>query len=492
MNWPTSASRLASVSLLAVSLLGLATGCEKASDLGLELPGTSPITASYLDLPVTASTVRQQPVETVKADHILVGRVRDSFVGTTAASGFLNLLVISSDTVPSTFTALRLDSAVISLPFDQIYGSAAQPLRLDLKDLQQPLDERAVYNSASTVATGTSLLTNFEAPLNRNRLVKQRIASGNSGDTTTTVTTALVPDRVVRIRMQKYPATATLANSVFTALKDGTPSQSKLDAVWKGLALQPSAGHLGSIAGFTSNTSANVSFYYTGTSATGKVRTRQYRLLLAHGLSTVPGKYFTQVNTDLSGTALAGLTTAQSTLPPSATNGFTYAQEGTGLATRIEFQGLDNLRNNAELAINRAELLIPVKQFSNGLFSYPNGLYLYEVNSANQVLTRTVGATVAERMVQQEGLDKNGARLTPTRTDFPVAASIPAGQDPVQYYSVSITEYLQAYLQNRLDGELPSGLILSPILRANLSLGLSRAQLDANNIKLRVYYSKLR
>lgn len=493
MNWPASASRLASVSLIAVSVLGLTAGCEKASDLGLELPGTSPITAQYLDLPVTASTVRQQPLETVRANHILVGRLRDTYVGTTTASGFLNLLVIPGDTVPSTFVDQRLDSVVMILPFDQVYGSTAQPLRLDVRTLQQPLDERAVYNSTSVVPTNTTLIAGYAAPLNRNRVVKQRVTSGNgASDTTTTVITTTTPDRVVRLRMLRYPAAATLANAAFAALRDGTPSQSRLDAVWKGLALQPAANHTGNIVGFNSNASASVNFYYRGTTTDGKVRTRLYRLVMAHGLSSAPGKYFTQLATDLSGTPLAALSSTQSTLAPAASEGFTYAQEGTGLGTRIEFQGLDELRNRADLTINRAELLIPVKSYSNAVFPYPSGLYLYEINGANQVLTRTVGVTTGERIVQAEGFTQAGQRISPAGLGTPAVATVPSGQEPVQNYAVPITEYLQAYLQNRLDGELPAGLLLSPTLRSSTTLGLSRAQLDAANIKLRVYYTELR
>ncbi|MCA8833052.1 DUF4270 domain-containing protein [Hymenobacter sp. BT728] len=481
-------------------LLGLVTGCEKANDLGLELPGTSPITANYLDLPVSASTVRQQPIETIKADHVLVGRLRDMYVGTTTAAAYLNMQVLPSsltnDTIPATFTAQRLDSAVLFVPFDRVYGTASQPLQYDLQTLAQPLDERTVYTSTSTGATGTTLLTNQLAPLNRYRTVKQRVASGNSTDTTTTVITTSIPDQVLRIRMLRNSSTATLANQVFNALKDGTPTQSKLDAVLSGFAIKPSASHQGNIVGFNAGSNASIIFYYTGTTTSGtvtKVRPHFYRVWFAHSNSSTPGKYFTQLSTDLSGTPFAGLTTTQSQLPAVASGGYTYAQGGTGLATRIEFQGLDNLRNNTDISINRAELLLPVKQNSNGLFPYPGGLYLYEANSQNEILTRTVGATTYDRLVPAEGA-VGSVRLTPTSAGPGTAAQAvtPTGQDPIQYYAVPLTEYLQAYLQNRLDGELPSGLLLSPTLRSNLTLNLNRAQLDANNIKLRVYYSKLR
>ncbi|MFD2786840.1 DUF4270 family protein [Hymenobacter rubripertinctus] len=500
MNWPTSASRLASVSLCAVGLLSFATSCEKANDLGLDLPGTSPISATYLDLPLRASTVRQQPVQTVKADQFLVGRLQDAYVGTTTASTFMNLLALSSpDSLPAKYTALRLDSVILNLPFDQVYGSAARPLRLDLLPLQRPLDERTIYTSESSAATDNALLTGFEAPLNRNKTVKQRVQSGNSTDTTTTVITVQVPDRTIRIPFLKSAGTAALANSLFVAMQNAAFGQSGLDAIWKGFLLQPANGHTANIVGFPRTPSARVVFYFRGTSADGKVRARNYSLYLASlpplTGSYSDGKYFTQITTSFAGTALAGLT-PQTALPSAATNGLTYVQEGVGLATRIEFQGLDALRDDATLAINRAELLIPIKQFSNGLFPYNSGLYLYEVNDANQPLIRTSGVSTAERLIQVEGIVKlsNGStfRASPTTVGAPAAATFPLGQNPAQYYTVSVTEYLQAYLQNRLDGELPTGLLLSPILRSATSLNLNRAQLDANEFKLRVYYSKLR
>ena len=496
MNWPTSASRLASVSLFAVGLLGLTTACEKANDLGLDLPGTSPISATYLDLPLKAYTVRQQPVQTVKADHFLVGRLRDSYVGTTTASSFLNLLAIANpDSLPSKFTTPILDSVVLFLPFDQVYGSAAQPLRLDLLPLQQPLDARTVYTSESSAPTGTALVTGFSAPLNRDVRVRTPVAT-SSGVNDTINTTQ--PDRNIRIRLQRYPNAASLTAALFQAMQSGTFNQSTLDGIWKGIALQPSASHTGNVVGFYRTSSAQIRFYFQGTDAAG---VKRKHLSYAIYLASVPplagssdGKYFTQLTTDLSGTPLTGLT-VQNPLSSSTTNGLTYVQEGVGLGTRIEFQGLDALRDNANLAINRAELLIPIKQFSNGLFPYASGLYLYEVNDANQPLIRTSGASTAERLVQQEGVISTSSgsfRATPTTVGAPASATFLGGQNPAQYYSVSITEYLQAYLQNRLDGELPTGLLLSPILRSATSLNLNRTQLDANGFKLRVYYSKLR
>ncbi|MBX0291919.1 DUF4270 domain-containing protein [Hymenobacter sp. HSC-4F20] len=494
MNWPASASRLPSVSLFAVSLLVLAS-CEKANDLGLELPGTSPITSQYLDLPVATYTVRQQPVETVNSDYVLVGRLRDSKVGTTTAQGFLNLQYNATlsppDSLPS--KTARLDSVVFSLGFNQVYGTTSQPLRFNFATLQQPLDARTVYNSASAGPSSTVLLTNIAAPLNREIKVWQQLSTNTTNNRDSVQVT--VVDKVLRLRLLKYPATTTLANSTFAALQDASFNQDKLDAVWKGILLTPTANFADNIVAFSRSFNSRVVFYFSGTNASGKNWNRHAYSLVAGPLPanalTAGPKYFTQITTDLSGTPLASLTTSAQQVSSAATDEYTYLQDGTGLATRLEFQGLQALTNKPELAVNRAELLLPIQQNTNGLFPYPANVFLYEANASNQVLTRAVGATSYERLVQAEGVVQN-VRITPTSVGSPASAVLYPSYDAPQYYSVPLTEYLQAYLQNRLEGELPSALLLSPILRTDASLTLNRAQLDAKNIKLRVYYSNLR
>lgn len=510
MNWPTSAGRRVPVSLLSLALLGLATGCDKTDELGLELPGAAPITSTYLDLPVNASTVRTGVVQTVKGNSVLVGRIRDSFVGTTTAAAALNLLVLPAlsplDSLPAKFADARLDSAVFRLAFDQVYGSAAQPLRLDVLPLVTPLDDRTVYNSATTVATGNALVSNYPAVLNRDRVI--RVKPSNSPDSISDVS----PDRLIRIPLLKSAGAAPVINAVFAAMKaNASFNQSTLDGLLKGLVVQPTAAHTGNVVGFprkTLNSSPDRITFYFRTGAEGKRRT--YSIFLANLQPEVgfsDGRYYTQLTTDFAGGSLAGLS-GQTVLPSSATNNLTYVQEGVGLTTRLEFQGLDALRNDATLAINRAELIIPVKPLSNGLLPYPNGLYLYEVNDVNQVLTRQNGATAVDRLVQQEDPVRtdNGLFLPPAGgVGFPATARIPVGQNPTQFYTVGISEFLQMLLQNRFNAgeQAPSGLLLSPVLRNGQglqireqvgsvgNLNLNRAQLDAANIRLRVYFSKL-
>jgi hypothetical protein len=434
-------------------------------------------------------------VETIKADRFLVGRVRDNKIGVTTAKSFLNMQIgMPSDSLPSKYTETKLDSVVLSLGFDQVYGTAAKPLRFDLLQLQQPLDERTVYNSQSQVATSGPLVSDFAGVLNRDRSVRQAVA----GSTTDSVTVR-VPDRVIRLRLLRYPQAAAFATSTFAAMNGSTFDQARLDAVIKGLALVPTANGQAddNVVGFSRNYDTRLAFYFHGKPAGKTVSTPHvYAVYFGNNPNQLPAdaKFFTQLSTTLA-LPLSGLATPFQQVPASATSGETYLQEGVGLGTRIEFQGLDDLKNNNQLNINRAELQIPIKQFTNGLFPYTANVYLQEVNSSNQVLTRLVGATEAERLVQAEVItDANGNQVVvpPTAVGSPAAAALYPSYAEPQYYTVPLTSYLQAYLLNRLDGELPSGLIISPILRTSSSLTLNRTTLDASGIKLRVYFSQLK
>jgi hypothetical protein len=146
--------------------------------------------------------------------------------------------------------------------------------------------------------------------------------------------------------------------------------------------------------------------------------------------------------------------------------------------------------NTPGLIINRAELRVPVKPFSNALFPNPRYIYAVEADANNKALQRILNFLPTDRVVQTDGANQLlvGNRALGTLEG-------PASQ---QYYTLVITNYLQAYLTNTLGGN-PASLLLIPdsstlgertTEAASLTLGLNRAAIDAANVSLRVYYSK--
>ena len=194
-------------------------------------------------------------------------------------------------------------------------------------------------------------------------------------------------------------------------------------------------------------------------------------------------RYYTHIENQLPA-PLAALSNRPGFVPAAALNGLSYAQEGTGLGTRITLQGLEALSAAAKagtLTINRAEIRVPVKPYSNALFANPSQLYAVEVDGSNNVLQRIINYQSYDRVVQADGV------VPTTTTQAAVGLLNTTTAQP--YYAIPVTSYLQAYLGDKLDGN-PAALVLAPSYQYSYTLALNRAAIDANSIKLRVYYSK--
>lgn len=530
MNWPISARRLASASLFSVTLLFAATGCEEdASDLGVELPGTGSSSTEYQDYPVTASTVLQDSVETLKTNSYLIGRVRDNALGTTTANGYFNLKLttLPGDTLPSgvagTAPNPQLDSVVLVMPFESIYGSAATPLRVNVYPLVNSLEDQGIYNSNSSAAVdvANALGTGLSARLNGSRKFNQRNdPSATATDTSTFKVT--VPDKTVRLKLNS--AGSSTAATVFNRLTDKAFNQASLNAVWRGLAIQPVSDFTSAVVGFpTSNsTVSSVSrivfyYHYANKKANGTLKgsySIPFGNRFAYGSTLNAPRYFTEIKTDLLApfNRLQGSNGAALAIPSGETGDMVYTQLGNGIGTKLEIPGLQDLKdqaqaqggNNPSIAINRAELLIPVQPYTNLLFASPNSNYLYEVNQFNQPLKRVLLNSRVERLVLSDAVNQLTPSISSIGNSFAGNPPIPTGyyqqaaqaslfsvSDVNRYYDMVLTGYVQSYVYNKLSGAAPAAFILSPQLRQSGALGLERAVLDGKNIRLRVYYSKL-
>ncbi|UOQ54182.1 DUF4270 family protein [Hymenobacter cellulosivorans] len=492
MNWPiSSAFRVASVSILSSALLFAATSCEDPNDLSVELPGSSPVTTEYRDYRVNASTILQDSVETLNAERVLAGRLTDATIGTTTAKGYFNLRA-SSDTLPSAVKTPVLDSVVLVSSFDQVYGSATQPVSFDLFKLKDGLEEKKTYNAGVTdVELGDQIGDKLISSLNRTITTQVAVNPGvlkrKKNPAADSTLPSKNPDQTIRLVIQKDKVrNSDFANTLFTALKDASFNQSKLNALWKGLAIVPSSNQTGAILALNRSAVNCVYVYYHGTELNGTATLKlRYRVRL--GSSYVSGdantpRYYTQITTDFKAPFSQLLDGTQSLR---VADSVTYMQQGLGLATKLSIPGLKELANQPGLAINRAELIIPIKSSGTLLFqTNPTSAFLYEINARNRVLQRTVNISPVERIVQANLQNQLGQGREAVVALYDVDSN-------KKYYSVVITTYLQAYLSNQL-GEQAAALMLSPVLRRSFDLSLNRSVLDAQNIKLRVYSSKLR
>ncbi|WP_426058394.1 DUF4270 family protein [Hymenobacter sp. B1770] len=506
MNWLTS--RCAPV--VALSALALAS-CDKGTDLNVDLPNTTTISTEYTEYKtplLDVATVRTASVQSLKTDHYLVGRLTDNVAGTTEARAYLNVVTASSnDSLPSKLGQPVLDSVVLVMGFDKVNGSSATPVRFDVSNLQAPLDERQPYNSASATAKGALLGQNLMSRLDRTTVV--------ATDTSTRpVTTSKVADPTIRLVLQRSGAVASpfapapavssaFFSNLFSTLKGSGMAftQAQLDRELKGLAIEPSQGFSSAIVSFGRSYNGRLAFFFHDAAVAAPVaparrRWRSYSVFLGPIYSSggaAPARdprYYTQMSSNLAGTDLSRLSDVTQAVASITLNGTSYVQEGVGLSTRVTLKGLETLMNTPGLIINRAELRVPVKPFSNALFPNPRYIYAVEADANNKVLQRVVNFLPTDRIVQADGRNQ---LLVGSR-----ALGELEGPSSQQYYTLVITNYLQAYLNDKLGGN-PASLLLvpdsSPLLASStepstLTLGLNRAVIDAANVSLRVYYSK--
>lgn len=476
------------MALLLTSALFSLASCEDTNELGLDLPGTAPISTKFEDFAVAqnqAFTIRQDSLSTTQKGHFLVGRLTDGNTGGVLdARAFLEVAA-SSDSVPAQYATQqpKLDSVVIVASFNRVYGSATAPLNLSVYDLQQQLDDFTTYNSTSEVPLGSPIATNVSVPLSRVLRNKRNTLDSValplriplSTDTTN-------PTAFARQLFAKLMTTSTVA------LTD-----TELRSVWKGIFMQ--ANSTGTVLAFNRSQQSVVNVYYHlpyGPNQSNKNRKRKvFRILFGDPFQTPASpRYFSNIRYTLNAAGspfnpLQGNSAAQ--VVSTSTEGVAYAQDGTGLTTKIIIPGLDELkRRQAEsnLVINRAELIIPVRPFSTGQFAAPSVLYMYEANNANnRILIYRNGLTQLERILQ------NGALVPTANSPLELTLNNPAAVN--KYYSALVTGYVQAYAKNQLPEPAPTAFLLSPTRRqSGGELTLDRAAIDVQNIKLRVYYSE--
>ena len=484
--------------LLGASLL---SACDKGTDLNVDLPSTTSINTTYRDTPLDAATVRFDALETLKSDHFLAGRLTDNVAGTTTATALLNLQPSAVlDSLPAKFVAAVLDSVVFVQGYDAVQGQTSVPVVFDIVALAAPLTETDIYNAGVRPVLGATLATGLSDRLDRRIRIKNLPADSSGAFYT------YVNDNVVRLTLynRRTNSTAGLAfcNRLFAALKSNpTFGQADLNALVGGFALLPNSAYNKAIVNFTRNGDSRMVVYFHDSGAVLPNRSAaRHSYSIFYGPS--PGgtgaasardpRYYTYLESDFSASPLAPLADVANSVPAAGLNGLAYVQDGVGLGVRVAIPAtLATELSSDKLAINRAELYIPVKPFSNAVYPFANGLFAVEVDSRNQVLQRLNGLTRTDRVVQKDGTNPAGATNEALAVLYDANTSAP-------YYLLPITSYLQYYLNNLRSGAetVPAALVLAPTIRRSQNLTLGRSTVEVSGSRggprLRVYYAQLR
>ncbi|RXK61472.1 DUF4270 family protein [Lacibacter luteus] len=375
MNFLTPEMRR-STTFLAVSFLFvfILNGCTKLESTRLGgdlLPGSDRLITDTIVLPViTHSFLDQDSILLDKSEQYLLGWVNDPMFGTTSAS-------ISMQFLPSSYPfsyavakdSLFLDSCVLSLSFNGLYGDTNAVTKVNVYKLTDPTFKSNVYYPLS-------FLPNF--------------STGDLlGSTSYTV---------AEIRNKKYNTRYT-DDSIFNQLRirldnsfgrllldqDNVNGAFRNDTIFKnffnGVAIVPDTAVSGNAISYfqLSNAKTRINLYYRQLNREGKTDTTS--ISFNYVADTVRSASANKVYRNYTGSTVAAylINTTPSSL--------VYLQSGPGTAVRISVPGLDTIRNK-EYIIHRAELV--AQQVYQGPLAQENifvppYLHLFSYSSTNAV-----------------------------------------------------------------------------------------------------------
>ncbi len=362
-NWLANWSRARRLLLAGIVVGAAAVACEEPREIGL--PPTTPVGVFYTDtIRVVRQTVGLDSVRSSNLGSLLVGEYNDPVFGPIQARAYVQSQLASDFVVNDTATtnatpANRIihDSTRLVLDLNGYwYGDTTRLQDIQVFRLTDSLRLQTNYDIRSTV------------PVESQPLARQTIRPRPSARDSVNARIAL-PDAYGRQILA-------LANTDAGKVANATAFNARFLSGLMITSATPSAilGFApGSIVGNTVYPSYIAVYYHVQGE---KLRREQFLLL--------NGKRFNQITAQRNATAFANLG-PQQTLPASATGGRTFIQPAAGVTTKLTFPGLDQLKTQGRVAINRADLVITPRQPAAGSY-LPANLVLAELNAQNKIL----------------------------------------------------------------------------------------------------------
>jgi hypothetical protein len=469
MNWLLSANRTRLILFSAV--IPFLFSCEKARDIGLGIIPPQELGIFYTDtLTIQASTVLTDSVVTYGASRLLVGQYQDPDFGKVMAKSFVSLYPAADSIrfVKTDSTVLGetiTDSLVLKLDYVSTTGTSysygengeaeqtfhvyrlSDSIRLSLKSGE-------FYTNNSTIPYNSTPLLSFSVKLKDLR-----------------------EKRTLHLKFSDYPSLTDFGKEILDILqKTVATKRAEFSEQFKGLVIVPDAANQGGIVGLL--ISSRISAHYTTMEKNGTATPTKQNRTFDFFLGFNTGR-FNNIQSERSGTSLAGLSIPLTSLASSATNNRTFVEGGLGFYTKLEFPTLDRLKLQGNVAINKAELIIKPVIGSAETYTVPEYLVLHETDNTNKKLIsrlRTSTNTFELPFIYNEG--QIGA----------------TGGERILYDSRNevFRTVLTSHFQHLLSGDTANkGILIAP---ANEGASVNRLILNNQNnspfsMKLRVYYT---
>lgn len=433
--------------LFLILFFSLFTACQTDNVEGEFVVGSDYLTINnkvlLIDtLTVNISTINFDSLVTSNKSRILIGNYTDPILGIVKSESYLKLTpdsyyIGSSESDTQTVTYV-FDSIAMILKYDRYYyGDTTKSQTINIHQLTQKVkpntDDTNFYNISSLTYDSKSIGTKTFQP--------KPIGKDS-----------------INIQID-----ATFGKNLFNKLyKNEITDANEFDDLFKGVVIKPSTTNSSNMIGF--NSSSVLRLYYKKTNSDS-----ENSLIKDFTLSDLT-KQFNNITLDRTGTIIQNLPDSKSKLPSELTNNNAFIQSGTGLACRIDFPFINQLKYISEKGIIvDAELIIkPNKTSITSLFPLKDTLEVYESDNLNRI----------SRVLTNSDGSQKLALLNTTPDEFNENIG----------YKVNIGSFLNQEML-KTNGAKSTLVLAFP----NISKGVNRIVLGnqknaENKLKLKIYY----
>lgn len=392
-------------------------------------------------LTVEMSTINFDSLVTSNKSRILVGNYDDPLFGKVKSNSYFQLASDSYSLISTTDTETAnyvFDSISMILKYDNYYyGDTTKVQTFDIHRLTQKVkpntDDDSFYNNSALSYSSESLGTISYKP---RPLEKDSI----------------------NIKMD-----AVFGEALFQKLKKREITDfDSFKEYLNGLVLVPTTTNSSSVIGF--NLSSKVRLYYS------KYQGDAEDSFIKDFTVTDAAKQFNAISLDKSGSLIQNLPASNSKLSSLLTNNQGYIQSGTGVACRIDFPNIKQLKYISDNgAIVDAELILkPVNNSYSEKYPLPDSLQVYVADKLNRI-----------------------SGTLNTSASIPLYATLNKASDEFNeniLYSLSVGNFLQKEMLKQSDSRSSLVFTLPTISKAVNRLVLGDQKHLNNKIQLKIYY----
>ena len=392
-------------------------------------------------LTVEVSTINFDSLVTSNQSRILIGNYTDPILGKVKSESYFELipdsynLGSSSDTETINYV---FDSIAMILKYDRYYyGDTTKVQTINIHQLTQKvksnIDDDSFYNNSALSYNSISIgsRTFYPKPIGKDS---------------------------VNIQMD-----ATFGKNLFDKLKNNEfTSSDEFNDYFKGIVIKPSTENSSNVVGFT--TACVMRLYFKQANSNSEVTyTKDFTIADV-------SKQFNNISLDKTGTILQNLPGSRNKLSSELTNNSAFIQSGTGVACRVDFPFIKQLKYISEKGvIVDAELIIkPIKNSASALYPIKDSLQVYECDHLNRI---------SKILTNSDGSQKL-AKLNTTPDEFNENIG----------YKINIGSFLHQEM-TKIYGAKSSLILTFP----NIAKGVNRIVLGnqknaENKLQLKIYY----